>query len=123
VNGKRTLTSRTTTNEAGTIGQGEVLLQLGVVAAQLLRELRELAHPRAPVAIAVLPEREDILDSEPSVLAGLREREALLVEEPNEVLAGYIEKVGGLLGGQLLPTGTTVIESPRAITSATRSST
>ena len=52
--------------EAGTIGRGEVLLQLGVVAPpQLLRELRELAHPRAPVAISVLLEREDVLYSEP----------------------------------------------------------
>jgi hypothetical protein len=91
--------------EAGIIGRREILLQLGVVATHRLRELRELAHPRTPVGIAVLLEREDVLDSEPSVLAGLRERKALLVEEPNEVLAGYVEEVGGLLGGQLFADG------------------
>ena len=40
-----------------------LLLQLGLVATKLLRELRELAHPRAPVPVAVLLEGEDVVDA------------------------------------------------------------
>ena len=57
------------------------------------------------------------------MLAGLGEPDALLLEQTNEALPRYLEEIGSLLRRELLADRTTVTESPRASTSATRSST
>ena len=63
-----------------------LLLQLSVIAAKVLRESRELTKPRAPILVALLLEREHVLDAQPAMLAGLAERNAPFVQEPNQVL-------------------------------------
>jgi hypothetical protein len=111
-------------NVAGTIEPPRCeLLELGIVTAQVLGELRERSHSRAPIAISRLLERQDVLDAQPAMFARPRERDPLLLEQTNEVLPRHLKQVGRLLGRELLADGTTVTESPRAMTSATRSST
>jgi hypothetical protein len=51
------------------------------VAAKVLGESRELAKARSPILVALLLEREDVLDPQASMLASLAERDAPLVEQ------------------------------------------
>lgn len=64
-----------------------LLLQLGIVAAELLRHLGELAKAGTAILVALLLELEHVFDPQPPMLAGLAERDAPLVEKAHEVLA------------------------------------
>src|SRR4051812_15160577 len=96
----------TTMNGAGPIGLAPtVLLHLGVVAAELLTALRQLAESRAAILVALLLELEDVLDPQSSVLSGLAEGNSLLLEQPHEVLTRHVEQVSSLLCRHLATNG------------------
>src|SRR5579863_2456084 len=62
------------------------LLQLCVVATELLSHPGELAQPCATVLVAALLECEHILDAQPAMLAGLPVPNLPFVQQPDEVL-------------------------------------
>jgi hypothetical protein len=66
------------------------LLQLGVLPAEILRQLRELAQTGLPLRFACVFEDEHILDADAPMPAGFAKRELALVEQTNEVLAAGV---------------------------------
>lgn len=81
------------------------LLQLGVVTAELLGQLRKLAKTRTAVLVAFVLEGEHFLDAQTSVLTRLAKWDPPFVEKPNEVLTRDVQQVGRLLRGDLLADG------------------
>ena len=99
------------------------LLQLGI-APDVFAQLRQRVESRLALLVSLLLEREDVLDAHASMLAGLRVGQLARVEQPNEVLTrDTLRRSAACWVVSSLPVGTTVIESPRARTSATRSRT
>src|SRR5712692_9228800 len=78
------------------------LLQLSVIAAELLGESRELAQARAPVLVAFFLEGEHFLDAEPAMLSGPAKRDAPLFQQTHEVLARDVQEIRGLLSRDFL---------------------
>src|SRR5712692_933161 len=78
------------------------LLQLSVIAAELLGESRELAQARAPVLVAFFLEGEHFPHAEPAMLSGPAKRDAPLFQQTHEVLARDVQEIRGLLSRDFL---------------------
>ena len=86
-------------------GQHQRLLAtLGiVVATEFLGELRQFIELLVTLEVSLLLVRKNVLDLQPSVLAGPIVWQLVVVEKTNEVLARHVEEIGRLLGRHHCP--------------------